>query len=82
MHEYAEYGLAAHWLYKETESKITCSGTTSDAKMNMSSYQSKVLMQDGEFQKYSSLRVGHPVLRVERSHLLAAVIVRCNDSSS
>ncbi|KAI7725518.1 hypothetical protein M8C21_007060, partial [Ambrosia artemisiifolia] len=28
------------------------------------------------FQKYSSLKAGHPVLRVEGSHLLAAVIVR------
>ncbi|XP_058086953.1 uncharacterized protein LOC131234015 isoform X3 [Magnolia sinica] len=80
MHEHAEFGLAAHWLYKETENNVTFPSITHNSRINTSQYQSKGLMdetpiQDDEFQKYSSLKVGHPVLRVEGSHLLAAVIV-------
>ncbi|XP_043695135.1 probable GTP diphosphokinase RSH2, chloroplastic isoform X3 [Telopea speciosissima] len=80
MHENAEYGLAAHWLYKEAENKVPSSNSLHDLRMN-ASYQSKGLEDDtsveaDEFRKYSSLKVGHPALRVEGSHLLAAVIIR------
>ncbi|KVI01557.1 hypothetical protein Ccrd_020170, partial [Cynara cardunculus var. scolymus] len=36
----------------------------------------KTPLDDHVFQKYSSLKAGHPGLRVEGSNLLAAVIVR------
>ncbi|OVA12056.1 HD/PDEase domain [Macleaya cordata] len=79
MHEHAEYGLAAHWLYKEAENKVVQTRAI-HTKMNPSLYQSKGLedeasVDDDEFQKYSSLKKGHPVLRVEGSHLLASVVV-------
>ncbi|XP_008798007.2 uncharacterized protein LOC103713029 isoform X2 [Phoenix dactylifera] len=78
MHEHAEFGLAAHWLYKENKFEQT---STIDSKIGASSYQSKSL-EDGEYiqdedpWKYNSIKVGHPVLRIEGSQLLAAVIVR------
>ncbi|XP_042478811.1 uncharacterized protein LOC122059842 isoform X2 [Macadamia integrifolia] len=80
MHENAEYGIAAHWLYKEAENKVPSSDALHDPRIN-ASYQSKGLEGDtaveaDEFRKYNSLKVGHPVLRVEGSHLLAAVIIR------
>lgn len=79
MHEYAEFGLAAHWIYKENNVKNTC--TAYDAKISLSSSQPNGLESEGYFQddvhqKYSSITVGHPVLRVEGSQLLPAVIVR------
>jgi len=79
MHEYAEFGLAAHWLYEE--SKVENTNSVYDAKISAPSYQSNNLEHEGYFQedvyqKYSSIKVGHPVLRVEGSQLLAAVIVR------
>ncbi|XP_050223777.1 uncharacterized protein LOC126673611 isoform X2 [Mercurialis annua] len=81
MHEYAEHGLAAHWLYKETGNKLPFINGMDESETEASSCLSTDIEDHNslgvdQFQKYRSLKMGHPVLRVQGSHLLAAVIIR------
>ncbi|GJX83446.1 beta-grasp domain-containing protein [Tanacetum coccineum] len=78
MREYAEHEVASHWLYKEADNKTLTKSSVIGSEIPSSTY----LLNDMEdkspnvFKKYSSLKAGHTVLRVEGSNLLAVVIVR------
>ncbi|KAL0321671.1 UNVERIFIED_CONTAM: putative GTP diphosphokinase RSH2, chloroplastic [Sesamum calycinum] len=64
-----------------SKSSVTASEVKDSADFSKD-MEDQDLTEDDAFIKYSSLKVGHPVLRVEAGHLLAAVIVRVDNGGS
>ncbi|KAH7299307.1 hypothetical protein KP509_24G004600 [Ceratopteris richardii] len=92
MHEHAEYGHAAHWLYKEADNGSKTFSTETVSSLVGQDIRDGV--NDLEYQKVGvsqsispviesfqstctrSIQLGDPVLRIEGGRLLAGVILR------